>query len=110
MLSGTPTTAGTYTFTMHASDTSAPGLTGTQRYTITVHQAVTVTPRTLPVATVGDAYSEQLKASGGSGTGYTFALASGSSLPAGFTLTARPPQRQPDHRRDLPLHHRCHRQ
>jgi hypothetical protein len=88
VLSGTPTIAGTYTFTIVATDAAHSSLTGTQQYTVTVNKAVALTPPTLPVATVGDAYSQKLTATGGSGTGYTFALASGSSLPTGFTLSS----------------------
>jgi hypothetical protein len=87
-LSGTPTTAGTYTFTITAKDKKQPSLTGSQQVTLTVNPAIILTPATLPVATVNDAYSRQLAAAGGSGTGYSFALASGSSLPAGLTLTS----------------------
>ena len=49
-----------------------------------VNTSITLSPTTLPVATVGDAYSQQLTASGGSGTGYSFAA---TGLPAGLSLT-----------------------
>jgi hypothetical protein len=88
VLSGTPTTAGTFTFTLVATDSTQPFLTGRHQYTLTVTKALAITPLTLPVATVGDAFSKKLIATGGSGKGYTFALASGSSLPAGLTLTS----------------------
>jgi hypothetical protein len=47
---------------------------------------ITVAPATLPIGRVGVAYSQQLTASGGTGT-YVFSVASG-TLPAGLTLTA----------------------
>ena len=45
---------------------------------------ITISPTTLPVATVGVVYSQQLTASGGSGSGYSFAA---TGLPAGLSLT-----------------------
>ncbi len=52
--------------------------------TLTVSPAFIFTPATLPVATVGDAYSQQLTVSGGSGAGYSLAA---TGLPAGLSLT-----------------------
>ncbi len=53
-------------------------------------QVATVTiilsPATLPNGAVGVAYSQTITASGGSGTGYSFALTAG-TLPTGLTLT-----------------------
>jgi uncharacterized protein (TIGR03437 family) len=46
-----------------------------------------ITTASLPNATSGTPYSTALAASGGSGTGYTWTLSSG-SLPAGFTLSS----------------------
>ena len=43
-----------------------------------------LSPPTLPVPTVGNSYSQQLTASGGSGTGYVF---SSGTLPPGLTLS-----------------------
>jgi hypothetical protein len=42
-LSGTPTTAGTYSFTIEATDTSIAGLTGSRDYTLTVKPASATT-------------------------------------------------------------------
>ena len=52
--------------------------------TLTIIPAITLSPTTLPVATVGVPYSQQLTASGGSGAGYSFAA---TGLPAGLSLT-----------------------
>ena len=52
--------------------------------TVANFPAITLSPETLPVATVGDAYSQQFMASGGSGAGYSFAAA---GLPGGLALT-----------------------
>src|SRR6202041_3057757 len=45
----------------------------------------TMTPSTLPVLTVSDIYTQQLTASGGSGTGFSFAA---TGIPAGLTLSS----------------------
>jgi len=52
--------------------------------TLTIIPAIILSPTTLPVATVGVPYSQQLRASGGSGAGYSFAA---TGLPAGLSLT-----------------------
>ena len=66
--------------------TNAYGSTNSAAATLTVTcPAITLTPSTLPAATVGSGYSQALSASGGAGS-YTFALTSG-SLPAGLGLT-----------------------
>ena len=83
VLSGTPTTAGTYNFTVTATD--GHSFTGSQAYTFTVNApTITISPATLPAATGSIAYSETLTASGGNG-GYTYSLVSG-SLPAGIAF------------------------
>ena len=52
--------------------------------TVANNAPITIGPATLPVATVGDPYSQQLTASGGSGSGYTFGA---TGLPAGLSLS-----------------------
>ncbi len=52
--------------------------------TLTVSPAFIFSPPTLPVATVGDAYSQQITVSGGSGSGYSLTA---TGLPAGLSLT-----------------------
>jgi uncharacterized protein YhjY with autotransporter beta-barrel domain len=85
VLSGTPTVAGTFTFTVRATD--ANGFSGDQPYTLTLAApTIALTPTTLPAAMAGTAYTQALTASGGVGP-YAYALAGG-SLPAGLTLTA----------------------
>lgn len=48
---------------------------------------ITITPTALPDAQQGSAYTQQLTASGGSGSGYVFTVISG-SLPPGLTLSS----------------------
>ncbi|MBA0448028.1 putative Ig domain-containing protein [Stenotrophomonas maltophilia] len=90
MLSGTPTQAGTFNFSVRASDST----TGTgapffivNNYTLSVSApTVVVDPTTLPAATGGVAYSQAITASGGNGT-YTFSLTSG-ALPVGMSFSS----------------------
>jgi uncharacterized protein YhjY with autotransporter beta-barrel domain len=84
-ITGTPTTPGSYSFTVQATD--ATPNTGTRNYTIDVGSNIlTLSPGSLPNGTQGTPYSQTVSASGGTGS-YTFALASG-SLPAGLTISA----------------------
>ncbi|CAJ0692281.1 putative Ig domain-containing protein [Ralstonia holmesii] len=84
-ITGTPTAGGTFNFTVTATD--ANSYTGSRAYSLTVNAAtVTVSPSTLPGATVATAYSQTILASGGTGS-YTYAVTAG-SLPAGLTLSS----------------------
>jgi hypothetical protein len=88
VISGTPTTAGTYTFTTMVKDSR--GNTDTATCTIVViNPAIDLQCGTCgnSKATAGTAYTSTLKVVGGN-TPYTFSLASGSSLPPGLTLNA----------------------
>lgn len=83
-VSGTPTAAGSFTFTVTATDGN--GCTGSRSYTVVANcQFVTLSPATLPSATVGSSYSQTISASGGSAP-YTFAVTNG-TLPATFSLS-----------------------
>jgi hypothetical protein len=86
-ITGTPTAAATFAFSIKAAD--AFGDSNTQAYSVVVgYAAVVVTPATLPIGYVGSVYPQStLAATGGSGTGYSFALATGSSLPVGLSLS-----------------------
>lgn len=85
-LSGTPTTAGTYNFTVQATD--ANQATGQAALSLVVNSApvLTVTTTSLGNAVVGAQYSQSLAANGGVPP-YTWTITTG-SLPAGLTLTA----------------------
>lgn len=78
-----------HTFTV--TDSTFPTrLTGTRAYSLRINAnvtPVTITTSSLSGGTVGQAYSGQLAASGGT-LGYIFSLDSGSSLPAGLSLSA----------------------
>ena len=76
-LSGSPTTYGTFTFTVTATDGN--NATGSQQYTLTVNPAIVVSPTSptgLNIGTLNNAYSQQLSASGGAEGTYTFSTSS----------------------------------
>ncbi|SDY91237.1 outer membrane autotransporter barrel domain-containing protein [Lysobacter sp. yr284] len=84
-LTGTPTAAGTFNFTVRATD--ANNFPGTRAYTLVVAPPViSIAPPTLPNGLVAASYTQTLSASGGVGP-YTFAVTAG-ALPAGLTLAA----------------------
>jgi hypothetical protein len=86
-ITGTPTTAGTSTINVTATDSASPAKTGTANVPITVNpmNALSLTGG-LPNATLGVAYTQTLHATGGLPP-YTYAVTSG-SLPAGLSLSS----------------------
>jgi uncharacterized repeat protein (TIGR03803 family) len=79
-LSGTPTTTGSFTFTLTATDVL--GVSASQRYTMAI---LSISPLTLPTWPVdASGYSQTFTAGGGSGS-YTFSVAG--TLPSGLTLS-----------------------
>ncbi|GLQ50832.1 putative Ig domain-containing protein [Dyella flava] len=91
-LSGTPTQPGSYSFSVTAIDAStgagAP-YSATQSYTLTVSTpSITISPSSLSNGMVGQVYTTTtLSATGGAGT-YTYALGTGSTMPAGLSLSS----------------------
>jgi len=89
VISGTPTTAATSTFTIQAKDSSVSPQTTTKSFSVTIAaapQPPTITTSSLPNGIVGTSYSATVTASGGT-TPYSWSVTSG-ALPAGMTLTA----------------------
>ncbi|PPU76661.1 putative Ig domain-containing protein [Xanthomonas cucurbitae] len=87
-LSGTPTIAGSFTFTLTVSDsTPSPAAQASRSYVLTIGAATLVIAQgTLPPAVSGTAYTQTLASSGGVAP-YGFAVSSG-TLPAGLTLAS----------------------
>ena len=86
LLHGTPATPNTYTFSVTVTDSAQN--TANLTFTLVVHAGVTITTAAaLPVGYANGSYSQQLAATGGSGTGYAWSVTSGSTLPAGLTLS-----------------------
>jgi uncharacterized protein YhjY with autotransporter beta-barrel domain len=88
LLSGTPTVAGTFNFSITATDsTTGTAGTVTVAYTLTLSvPTITVNPPVLPNAVLSVPYNHVINAVGGTQP-YTFAVTAG-ALPAGVTLGA----------------------
>ena len=89
VISGTPTTAGSYSVVVTAKDSASN--TGNLTLPLTVKAGVSITTSSLPSGYTGSPYpSTTLAATGGAGAPYTWswAAASGSSLPAGLSLSS----------------------
>jgi serine protease len=84
VISGTPTTAGSFDFTVRAGDSGHPARSATASLSIAVVGVLTVTTSSLPGGTVGQAYSQTLAATGGQ-TPYAWSVSAG-SLPPGLSL------------------------
>ncbi|MBI1761100.1 MAG: putative Ig domain-containing protein [Acidobacteria bacterium] len=83
-LTGLPTLAGNFNFTVTATD--ANNCTGARAYTLTITcPAVTVNPATLAPRYFGLPYTQNFSATGGTGP-YSFAISTG-ALPAGLSLS-----------------------
>jgi Putative Ig domain len=88
--SGTPTTSGSFTFTVKVTDSTTPtAQTATKSVTFTVAAAagpVQITTTSVPAGQTSVAYTTTLTATSGT-TPYTWSINSG-SLPAGLTLSS----------------------
>jgi hypothetical protein len=85
VISGTPSLAGTYTFTVTAADKVNGVLKGTRQLTIVINPPLVVSTTSLADAIAGTIYSQQLLYSGGTSP-VTWTLANGTKLPEGLTL------------------------
>lgn len=83
VLGGTPTSPGSYTFTIQVADSVTA--TATHQFTIAI-TGLAITTTALPAAAVGTAYSQTLSASGTAP--FSWATAPGSALPDGLSLDA----------------------
>jgi Ca2+-binding RTX toxin-like protein len=83
-ISGKPTVAGTYSFTVQVQDTN--GATASRSLSIKISTAPVISTATLPGATLGKAYAQAISSTGGT-LPNTWSIASG-SLPPGLALSA----------------------
>lgn len=83
-LTGNPTTAGVYNFTITATDSAAR--TGSRAYTLRVCSGLSLFPTVLTDGYLDRSYSQTLTATGGQGA-VTLAITSG-TLPTGLTIDA----------------------
>jgi hypothetical protein len=84
VLSGTPTSAGSFSFTLRVKDASS--ITATQSFTVVIAAPLAiVTAGTLPGGTAAIPYSEQLQTSGGTAP-LSWSVSSG-GLPPGLNLS-----------------------
>ncbi|MEO8508469.1 MAG: IPTL-CTERM sorting domain-containing protein [Betaproteobacteria bacterium] len=85
-ITGTPTTFGTFNFTITATDSN--GCPGSRAYEMVIAAAacpaITLNPPTLPSGHIGTPYSQVVVASGGMAP-YTYSVSSG-TLPGGLSL------------------------
>jgi hypothetical protein len=89
VISGTPTTAGQFSFSVQAKDSASSPQAATSALGITIGTATTgpkVTTTSLPSANLSTAYNATLSGTGGA-TPYTWSLTSG-QLPNGLSLSA----------------------
>ena len=88
-LSGTPTTAGTFTFTMRIADYD--GQQATQQFSLTVDPPLQISTTPLATGTVGVPYSRDLVAQGGAPPYSWFVVNNINELPPGLTLGTTAP-------------------
>jgi hypothetical protein len=92
VLSGTPAAAGSFSFTVTATDTV--GATANQSFMVTINPAVAITTSSLAAWTVGvSGYSQSITATGGTGSltfSTTGTLPTGLSLSSGGVLSGTP--------------------
>ncbi len=79
-IKGTPTTAGTYNFTVKVVDSQSPVQAyNTEGLSLVINDKLSIPPTNLPTATVGAAYSGAVSATGGV-TPYTYSVIDDPSL------------------------------
>ncbi|MFZ0619978.1 MAG: putative Ig domain-containing protein [Candidatus Acidiferrales bacterium] len=89
VLSGTPKTAGPYSFGITVTDSAKPADVTSDTFSLTISPAGTLAITTLsplPDGLINSAYSLAFAATGGTGP-YTWAVANASTLPTGLSLS-----------------------
>jgi hypothetical protein len=85
LIQGTPTTPGSYSFTVEVTDTFAPPLKISQLFTMSVRNDLLLPQTSLPDAVQNLSYQEQIQPVGGTPP-YHFVLSQGSVMPPGLKL------------------------
>ncbi|WP_435020745.1 Ig-like domain repeat protein [Tundrisphaera sp. TA3] len=85
LITGTPTTANASPVEVLITIVDSLGASATATYLVSVNAAIVASPAALPSPTAGSPYSQQVTASGGSGSGYTY---SATGLPTGLSIDA----------------------
>ena len=85
LVTGTPTTANDTQVEVSVTVVDDLGATSNTTYLVSVNPAIAVSPSVLPTPILGSPYSQQLTATGGSGSGYVF---SATGLPAGLAISS----------------------
>jgi Putative Ig domain/Bacterial Ig domain len=86
-LSGTPTQFGTFPITVTVTDANTCSATGSTYNLVIVCPTFVFTPaNTMPAATYGVAYSQNISVTGGTGS-YALTLANATNVPASFSFT-----------------------
>ena len=86
-ITGTPTTAGTFSFTVQVTDSSSPSGTSTKALSMTVAGALTITTSSLPAGAQGVVYPATALTATGGNPPTAWSISSG-ALPAGLSLTS----------------------
>jgi hypothetical protein len=87
VVSGNPTAASTATFTLLVTDALGVVSPASTVISLTISSSLSIAGSPATNGEVGTSYSASFSASGGTGSGYVFSLASG-TLPAGLALSA----------------------
>lgn len=86
-ISGTPTTAGSSSFTLQVADSESTPQKATLAATLVINAQLAITTTVLLDGQQNVAYSQQVTATGGTSP-YTWSLATNAQLPAGLTLNS----------------------
>jgi hypothetical protein len=86
-IAGTPTAPGQFSFDLEVVDTALTNAAGSFVIVVQPAQPLTITATSLPDSTVGSTYNQVIATSGGSLSGYSWAVAAG-ALPQGLSLGA----------------------
>ena len=87
LVEGTPTTPGSYGFSVQVTDSGPTQMHATQSFSLQIQNNLVLPNRALPDAVQNVAYAEYIKPGGGTPP-YHFALGQNSTLPPGFSLDA----------------------